>query len=308
MKGKRVILLALIICFILFINGNISEFKCSCFQFRKIYLKSPPLKGDDIWELQRELKILGFYKGKLNSTYDRKTYLAVKRFQQSNKLVNDGIVTNEVWSNLGMKIHKGRVRTVNEKLSPQGKISILVDTYKRKLIVYSNGKEYTKFPIAIGKSTKRTPVGEFKIIEKVDMWDKGTFGDKWMRLNVPWGNYGIHGTNKPGSIGYAVSNGCIRMFNRDVKKLYSWVKVGTKVKIIGYRKPIEITHIFKPGDKGKDVLLFEEKLKEFGFNPGYADGIFNNQTKRAMKEFKYIYGLKDDVIADQNTFHILNIK
>ena len=39
----------------------------------------------------------------------------------------------------------------------------------------------------------------------------------------------IHGTNNPGSIGGAVSYGCIRMFNADVLDLYVRVGFGTAV-------------------------------------------------------------------------------
>lgn len=41
--------------------------------------------------------------------------------------------------------------------------------------------------------------------------------------------YRIHGTNQPWSIGQAVSSGCIRMRNEDVRDLYTRVGVGTKV-------------------------------------------------------------------------------
>jgi lipoprotein-anchoring transpeptidase ErfK/SrfK len=44
--------------------------------------------------------------------------------------------------------------------------------------------------------------------------------------------YRIHGSNEPGSIGTAVSSGCIRMRNEDVIDLYERVKVGTKVIVI----------------------------------------------------------------------------
>ena len=43
--------------------------------------------------------------------------------------------------------------------------------------------------------------------------------------------YRIHGTNSPGSIGGAVSSGCIRMMNADVIELYERVKVGAKVHV-----------------------------------------------------------------------------
>jgi lipoprotein-anchoring transpeptidase ErfK/SrfK len=43
------------------------------------------------------------------------------------------------------------------------------------------------------------------------------------------GEYAIHGTNQPGSIGGSVSYGCIRMHNADILDLYRRVGVGTKV-------------------------------------------------------------------------------
>ena len=42
-------------------------------------------------------------------------------------------------------------------------------------------------------------------------------------------NYAIHGTNRPGLIGRAVSYGCIRMRNHDIADLYKRVRWGTKV-------------------------------------------------------------------------------
>ena len=41
--------------------------------------------------------------------------------------------------------------------------------------------------------------------------------------------YRIHGSNEPETIGQAVSSGCFRMTNDDVKDLYSRVSVGTPV-------------------------------------------------------------------------------
>ena len=41
--------------------------------------------------------------------------------------------------------------------------------------------------------------------------------------------YRIHGSNEPDTIGQAVSSGCIRMTNDDVKDLYERVSVGAKV-------------------------------------------------------------------------------
>jgi len=48
-------------------------------------------------------------------------------------------------------------------------------------------------------------------------------------LTLSGGNYAIHGTNNPGSIGGFVSHGCIRMYNADIRALFSMVGVGTPV-------------------------------------------------------------------------------
>ena len=48
-------------------------------------------------------------------------------------------------------------------------------------------------------------------------------------MTLTGGEYAIHGTNQPGSIGGFVSYGCIRMHNRDVLDLYARVNVGTQV-------------------------------------------------------------------------------
>jgi len=48
-------------------------------------------------------------------------------------------------------------------------------------------------------------------------------------MTLSGGQYAIHGTNVPGSVGGFVSYGCFRMYNADVLDLYSRVGVGTSV-------------------------------------------------------------------------------
>lgn len=54
----------------------------------------------------------------------------------------------------------------------------------------------------------------------------GVLGD--FRLYLGDG-YGLHGTNEPNSIGRAVSHGCVRMRNEDIRALYELVALGTPV-------------------------------------------------------------------------------
>jgi lipoprotein-anchoring transpeptidase ErfK/SrfK len=51
-------------------------------------------------------------------------------------------------------------------------------------------------------------------------------------LGLNRGNYAIHGTNDPASIGGFVSHGCIRMHNEDVLDLYRRVPLGSEVYVL----------------------------------------------------------------------------
>jgi len=48
-------------------------------------------------------------------------------------------------------------------------------------------------------------------------------------LTIAGGEYAIHGTNRPGSVGGFVSYGCIRMLNSDILDLFERVAVGTPI-------------------------------------------------------------------------------
>jgi lipoprotein-anchoring transpeptidase ErfK/SrfK len=51
-------------------------------------------------------------------------------------------------------------------------------------------------------------------------------------LGLNRGNYAIHGTNDPASIGGFVSHGCIRMHNADILDLYGRVSLGDEVIVL----------------------------------------------------------------------------
>ncbi len=108
---------------------------------------------------------------------------------------------------------------------------ITVDTKKHTLTLYKDNTIHKVFPIAVGKPSSPTPKGTFKIINR-SINPGGPFGVRWLGLNAPNGDYGIHGTNNPSSIGKDVSNGCIRMYNNQVLELSNLVPIGTVVTIM----------------------------------------------------------------------------
>lgn len=127
---------------------------------------------------------------------------------------------------------------------------ILVKTSKRRLYVGIGKNKAIRYPIGVGRLGKQwsgTRVIRSKRLKpawkptaqiirdnpKIKRLFKGGAANNPMGAAAlilsGYGKYAIHGTNRPNSIGRFVSYGCIRMYNQDIRQLYSLVKVGTKV-------------------------------------------------------------------------------
>jgi len=109
--------------------------------------------------------------------------------------------------------------------------SITIKPEEKRLYLIRDKQIFKSYPIAVGKPSSPTPKGTFKIVD-VAVNPGGPFGVRWLGLDAPNGDYGIHGTNNPSSIGKAISNGCIRMHNKDILDLLKYIWVGTEVKIV----------------------------------------------------------------------------
>ncbi|SHK03045.1 Lipoprotein-anchoring transpeptidase ErfK/SrfK [Anaerobranca californiensis DSM 14826] len=272
---------------------------------RDLKPQNPPMEGDDVEELQIQLKRMGYYHGEIDGIYQGEIVQVVKNIQRELGLTIDGIVNTQFYE----AIYLGDTYTETvPKDPPKGELKIVVDLDKRLLTLLNDGKEYATFPITIGKPNSPSPVGDFKIVDKSLMPGNNAFGTRWMRLNTPWGGYGIHGTNNPGAIGHAQSGGCIRLFNKDIEKLYSWVPVGTPVSIYSNRWPPTFRAEYKRGMMGQDVVYVQRALREFGFCHGIGDGRFNEDTENEVKEFQKYLGLPATGIVDENILYLLRLR
>jgi lipoprotein-anchoring transpeptidase ErfK/SrfK len=142
--------------------------------------------------------------------------------------------------------------TPGESGAPRN-VSIKVDTKTNVLGVFEAEKLIAAYPITVGSAQTTSPIGDWKVrgIAKLPRfrYDKemlkhgersGNFymlppgprnpvGVMWIALNKK--GIGIHGTDDPGSIGHAVSHGCIRLANWDVVRLATKIKAGDNVSI-----------------------------------------------------------------------------
>lgn len=129
--------------------------------------------------------------------------------------------------------------------------NIIINLPSRTLELYSGTTLIKEYPVAVGKASTPTPLGEFRIDNKecnptwippnrdyiVLSGPDNPLGYRWMGF---FSSYGIHGTNAPWAIGTAVSNGCVRMREEDAEELFDIVTEGTPVKIIYERIKVGI--------------------------------------------------------------------
>jgi hypothetical protein len=121
---------------------------------------------------------------------------------------------------------------------------IRINIPEYKLYLYRANEIYQTFNVAVGKQETPSPLGEFRIVNKVldPTWyptngkppvpagPDNPLGKYWIGLNVD--GYGIHGNSAAWSIGSPVSLGCFRLYNKDIQRLFELVPVGTPVQII----------------------------------------------------------------------------
>lgn len=182
-----------------------------------------------------------------------------------------------------------------------GSYSILIDTDANRLYLMENGRVFKKYKCAVGKSSTPSPIGSFQIVRK-SLWGEG-FGGYYLGLNVPWGDYGIHGTTHPDSVGSDISHGCFRMYNEDIRELYGYVGIGTSVLVVtgnygafggGFRT-------LSPGMSGQDVYLIQKRLRQLGYFRGFCNGRYDTESFRlAVRKFQKDNGLpvSDSITRD----------
>jgi lipoprotein-anchoring transpeptidase ErfK/SrfK len=130
--------------------------------------------------------------------------------------------------------------------------SIIVQTNERQLYFVMTAGQAIRYPVGVGRAGMAWQ-GRAFVDRKLIQPSWGPPEDI-ARANpgLPWsipggspnnpmgaavlglnkGNYAIHGTNNPGSIGRFVSHGCIRMFNDDIMDLYRRAPLGTQVYVL----------------------------------------------------------------------------
>jgi lipoprotein-anchoring transpeptidase ErfK/SrfK len=116
---------------------------------------------------------------------------------------------------------------------------IIVDLSSRRVMLFRRGRMVLRAKVAVGTPATPTPRGRFYVNQRLIPRDRsGPFGpgaigiSAFSNVLTGWtqgGPIAIHGTNQPWLIGRRVTNGCIRLHNRDLRRLFRATLAGTPV-------------------------------------------------------------------------------
>jgi lipoprotein-anchoring transpeptidase ErfK/SrfK len=118
---------------------------------------------------------------------------------------------------------------------------IVVDVSARRLTLFRDGRRVLRTTVAVGSPATPTPIGSYYVNQRLVPPDPyGPYGPAALGISAfsnvltGWtqgGPVAIHGTDAPWSIGHAVSNGCVRVPNGVIKRLFAAAPAGTPVLI-----------------------------------------------------------------------------
>lgn len=146
-------------------------------------------------EVQQLLHDKDFYHGPINGLYDKETAAALTLFQMKEGLKTGGITALSLCrllnaakqSSVATRLPLSRIQR------PPTNVHVLIQKGVRQLTLFNGKTAVRNYPVAIGKPSTPTPVGNYAIASKV-MNPGGVLGSRWMGLN--YDTYGIHGTPK----------------------------------------------------------------------------------------------------------------
>jgi len=121
-------------------------------------------------------------------------------------------------------------RDRRELANPPYRQAWIAPAYRRQVVRYHRKEEWPGWTPTEGEKRRLGPLPNY-----VEGGASNPMGARALYLYAGGQDtlYRIHGTNQPGWIGHAISSGCIRLTNEDVIDLYSRVKPGALVVVLG---------------------------------------------------------------------------
>jgi lipoprotein-anchoring transpeptidase ErfK/SrfK len=129
-------------------------------------------------------------------------------------------------------------------LGPRSSVNTLLVINRRvpRVRLFKRGRLVLRARAGVGAHESPTPAGRFYVRERLvprtsdSIYGVLAFGlSAYSRFRTDWpggGQVGVHGTNEPELTPGHISDGCVRLRNRAVKRLDRMMPIGTPVRIV----------------------------------------------------------------------------
>ena len=223
--------------------------------------------------------------------FDTQTEAAVLRFQRLHNLIMDGVVGpstfRALWTTAGAIPPADNPKHATTADYPTTLLHI--DGGRCLLHHFSHGRLEESYPIALGSPSALTPCGYWQVLSR-EANPGGFFGTRWLGLSIPFGAYGIHGTDNPEAIGTKTTHGCIYMLNPHIETLFAQVPLNAPVLITG---PAATGRMLQPGVlPGRDIQRAQSILQTLHLFDHHPDGRYTAATAAAVIAFQRLEGLE----------------
>ncbi len=224
------------------------------------------MKGDEVTQVQQQLKTLGYYTGKVSGNFLDGTFAAVKRFQKDYGLEQTGQVDESTY---------GLLMTAQYKVLRNGEDGDGVTRLQEHLIQlgYLDTKATGKF-----RSATEAAVRAFQQHNGLDVTGVADVTTQQLLFSSRALAKGAEPTPTPGP-------------DADVGDINDVVMVEDGQGTEDSRADVAYRQRLVRGSEGEDVKRVQTRLTELGFFDGPISGYYMNQTMAAVKVFQEYNGL-----------------
>lgn len=243
--------------------------------------------GNDAKLVQKRLKELKYYKGAVDGKFGKTSTAALKKFQETNGLKDDGIAGKNTYELLFSynALEAGATPTP----APSAEPTPTPGNTTEPTAMYKTLKKGSKSDSVAALQSRLITLGY--LTGKTD----GNYGTQTEKAVIAFQKK--NGLKADGIAGMATQT-----------KLYDpAAKAATeKTEQKQEEKPVEIPKTLKKGDANDAVKSMQQKLISLGFLTGKADGQFGIKTYQALVAFQKANSLSADGVAGTRTLTALN--
>ena len=247
--------------------------------------------GEQVVDLQQRLQKLGMYTGEITGTYGTATVNAVKKFQETHKLIQDGKAGANTLRLLYLLTDSTTSLTVTVTVSPMPAVTEMTAD---NILVMRKG---TKSPEVTRLQNRLKELGYYTGVSD------GVYSDAVVTAVKDFQKKS--GLTQDGVAGLTTQQALYSDFAVSIA-----TPAPTETPMPGTPAPIVLStapslQTLKTGSRGDLVKALQTKLKELGYYTGAIDGEYGGSTASAVKEYQRRNGLTADGVAGEKTLQKL---